>query len=87
MLVLNSRPNDTQASRFGFAVSRRLGNAVERNRIRRRLKAAIALADVRCGWDVVLVARQRSRHADYQALRGSIDQLLLRADLMGRPCS
>ena len=86
MLVLNACPNDTQASRFGFAVSKRLGNAVKRNLIRRRLKAAIASADVKCGWDVVVVARQRARHASYHSLEESINRLLRRADLIRRPC-
>ena len=86
MLVLNALPNDAQASRFGFAVSKRLGNAVERNRIRRRLKAALASADVKCGWDVVVVARQRARYAGYHSLEGSINRLLQRAELIRRPC-
>lgn len=85
MVVLNARPNDTQVSRFGFTVSKRLGNAVERNRIRRRLKAAVASAEVKCGWDIVLVARNRARNAEYHSLRQSVDRLLMRANLGERP--
>ena len=87
MLVLNARPNDCQVSRFGFTVSKRLGNAVERNRIRRRLKEAVASAEVKCGWDIVLVARNRARHADYHKLEGSLSRLLLRAKLVEQPCN
>jgi len=46
--------------RFGFTVTKKLGNAVKRNRIRRRLKAAIAAAyspRTRDGCDYVVVAR------------------------------
>ncbi len=81
VLVLNARPNQTQVSRFGFTVSKRLGNAVERNRIRRRLKSAVSQTDVKCGWDLVLIARQRARSADYHALKASLGRLLLRAHL------
>ena len=84
MLVLNARPNCTQTSRFGFTVSKRLGNAVTRNRIRRRLKSAVASTDVECGWDLVLIARQRARNADYYALRRSLGRLLRRANLSKR---
>lgn len=46
--------------RFGFTVTKKLGNAVTRNRIRRRLKAAItaaALETAHAGFDYVVVAR------------------------------
>ena len=84
MLVLNALPNHTRTSRFGFTVSKRLGNAVERNRIRRRLKSAVASTDVECGWDLVLIARQCARNADFHVLKRSIDRLLLRAKLTKR---
>ncbi len=48
------------APRFGFTVTKKLGNAVMRNRIRRRLKAALCLAipgRARAGFDYVVVAR------------------------------
>jgi ribonuclease P protein component len=48
------------APRFGFTVTKKLGNAVVRNRIRRRLKAALSLAipgRAHPGFDYVVVAR------------------------------
>ena len=51
---------DPSAARFGFTVTKKLGNAVKRNRIRRRLKAAIgelAPAAAKSGFDYVVVAR------------------------------
>lgn len=48
-----------QPARFGVTVTRKVGNAVERNRIRRRLRAAVASAAVStAGADYVLVARR-----------------------------
>jgi ribonuclease P protein component len=61
--VLEAKRRDGEAAgaRFGFTVSRQVGGAVERNRIRRRLKAAVrdVLADrARPDYDYVLIARR-----------------------------
>ena len=85
-LVLAARPNRCGKPRFGFTVSKRLGNAVARNRIRRRLKAAAAHLDVEAGWDLVVIARQRAKESDYHALERSLRRLLARAKL-DRPSS
>ena len=48
-------------ARFGFTVTKQIGKAVERNRIRRRLKAAIrhvGPGHARCEFDYVLIARR-----------------------------
>jgi ribonuclease P protein component len=58
--VLQARSrDDEQPARLGFTVSRKVGNAVVRNRVRRRLKEAVkrAAMDVKPGHDYVLVAR------------------------------
>jgi len=50
---------DDAPPRFGFTVTRKVGNAVERNRIRRRLRVAAGLAEgARAGCDYVVVARR-----------------------------
>ena len=80
-LVLNARANDSETSRFGFTVSKRVGNAVARNRIRRRLKAATADTGIADGWDLVFIARRRAADADYWTLRRSLRRLVRRAGL------
>lgn len=61
--LLQSRPragSDTEEARFGFTVTKKIGNAVVRNRIRRRLKEAVRTAgarEARPGTDYVLVGR------------------------------
>lgn len=50
-----------EGPRFGFTITKKLGNAVTRNRIRRRLKAALTALQSDCaadGFDYVVVARQ-----------------------------
>ena len=69
-LVVYCRRNRTGGNRFGYTVSTRLGHAVVRNRVRRRLREITRLNAPRMkqGWDLVLVARSRCVGAPYQKL-------------------
>jgi ribonuclease P protein component len=84
LLVLGYLPNDTSVSRFGFAVSRRVGGAVERNRVKRLLREAIRrrLGSIRPGYDVVFVARPPVRTADFRQVDDAVARLLSRAQLL-----
>lgn len=53
-----------------------------RNRIRRRLREAARLADVKAGWDILLIARRDSPRADYHQLKQAMEELLGRANLL-----
>ena len=79
LLVLIARPNSLDVTRFGFSVSSRVGNAVVRNRIKRRLREAARLNQVQNGWDLVLIARQNASSADFHRLSQSLTNLLERA--------
>lgn len=86
MLVLSILPNELPHNRFGFVVSRRIGKAVVRNRIRRRLGASIRqwLPHLVTGYDVILVARPSVAGATYRELEASTGKLLRHAQLLAR---
>ncbi|MBQ9720285.1 MAG: ribonuclease P protein component [Oscillospiraceae bacterium] len=69
-LVLYCRKTRSPRSRIGFTVSNKIGNAVVRNRVRRRLREIYRLheAEFRPGHDIVVVARMRASGADYHRL-------------------
>src|SRR5262249_23925570 len=60
--VLQARRRDDEGpARVGFTVSKKVGNAVERNRVRRRLREMVRLSTVapmRVGFDYVLIGRR-----------------------------
>jgi ribonuclease P protein component len=69
------------AARFGFTVSKQVGGAVERNRIKRRLKAAVRgiLSDhTRRDFDYVLIARRPALDAGFAALVSDLIEALQR---------
>ena len=69
-LVLYARPNRSERNRVGITVGKKLGGAVVRNRVRRRLREVYRLNEARfsCGWDIVVVARTRSITTDFDKL-------------------
>src|SRR5712691_5933876 len=84
LLVLYVASNELEQSRMGVSVSRRVGQAVVRNKVRRRLREAVRArwSEVAGGKDLLFVARGPCVAADWPALRGAVDQLLHRARLL-----
>ena len=83
-LVLYARKNRTGRSRVGITVSKKLGHAVVRNRVRRRLREIYRLhEDSFCpGWDMVVVARSRAVDASFDRLTASYLSLAGRAGIL-----
>lgn len=82
MVVLRIRPNGLPNTRFGFAVGKRLGKAVIRNRTKRRLREILRQADIVPGFDVVVIARAPAVSASYGDLKEGLIQVLQRARLL-----
>ena len=81
-LVLRALPNDLPHHRCGFVVSKRVGKAVVRNRLKRRLREGLRPLAVQPGWDVIFLARPLAARASYHELREAIANLLSRARLL-----
>ena len=83
-LVLYARKNRTSTNRVGITVSKKLGHAVVRNRVRRRLREVYRLNETRFrpGWDIVVVARSRAISADFGRLTEAYLSLAQKAGLL-----
>ena len=80
-------PADSAEPRFGLTVTKKEGNAVVRNRLRRRLREALRLtplADARPGHDYVIVARRESLKTGFARLQQEIASALSRV-LQAKP--
>ncbi|MFH0913784.1 MAG: ribonuclease P protein component [Chloroflexota bacterium] len=82
LLVVKARPSGLALSRYGISVGRRLGGAVTRNRVKRRLREILRGERLVPGWDIIFIARPPSAKADYSSLSRSVEKLLSRASLL-----
>lgn len=82
LVVVKALPNGMDATRIGFSVTKEIGKATVRNRVKRLLKENVRLLDVKTGWDIVFIARRSIVKADFHQLTGSVTKLLRRADLL-----
>ena len=82
-VVIYSRRNGKQENRLGVTVSTKIGGAVQRNRIRRRLKEIYRLNEEKLtpGYDIVIVARMKSRYAEYSQLEKSVLSMFSKLNL------
>ncbi len=83
-LVLYTRPNRAGCNRVGITVSKKLGCAVVRNRVRRRLREVYRLNERRfvCGRDLVVVARHKAVGASFAQLTEAYLSLAAKAGVL-----
>ena len=83
--VLEGKPRDASSTiagpRFGFTITKKIGKAHERNRMRRRLSHALRTVEVPgnlVGWDCVVVARRAAMDLPFDTLVGDFKSALAR---------
>lgn len=77
VLLVRPRPADHPVKdipRFGFTVSKKMGNAIARNRIKRRLRDALRRGNppLKDGCDYVLISRQKALDCDFSEITRDI---------------
>ncbi len=85
LVVMKVMLNGLVSARYGFSVSKRVGKAVTRNRVKRLLREILRIKPLEPGWDIVFIARPLAASANYAALEKSISNLLSRAHLLRAP--
>jgi ribonuclease P protein component len=76
------RPNGLDITRFGWSIKKALGNAVWRNRIRRRLREILRLhrGEIAQGWDIVIHPRNSAGKVPFSELTVELLKLMPRAE-------
>ena len=69
-------------SRVGFSVGKHVGNAVVRNRVKRRLREVVRQVDLQEGWDLVFIARGPVAQEDFRQVQRAAHELLRRAGIL-----
>lgn len=91
-VILCALPNGLAHNRYGFSVSKRLGGAVARNRVKRLMREAVRttpkeVGPLISGYDVVFIARPPIVGRTYMEVRAVVHTLLRRAKLFApAPC-
>jgi len=84
--ILLTIQNHLTSSRFGITVSKRIGNAVERNRVKRKIREIQRLTrhEVLPGNDIVIIARRESLGTSFEEMRNEYHRLVRLAGLAKR---
>ena len=85
LLVMRVLPNGLDRSRFCFVTGKRVGKAVVRNRVKRRLREVVRNSAPAPGWDTVLIARKGAGDADFKQLERAVHNLIRRTRLNAPP--
>lgn len=82
-LSLSMLENGFTHNRYGFITGKQVGNAVHRNRVRRRLRETMRQfhPQLKPGYDIILIARAGSADQSFEVLRSGVLELLRRANL------
>ena len=83
LMVLSFAHNELMHNRYGFIVSKQLGKAVTRNRVKRMLREVVRALDpqLKPGFDIVLIARNPLAEQPFDVMLRTVSDLTRRAEL------
>jgi len=81
-IVLRTLPNNLDYSRYGLSISKKVGNAVTRNKLKRRLREINRVESFKPGWDIVFILRPAAAEVSFSSLKKSVETLLIKADIL-----
>ncbi len=82
LVGIKSRPSGLPYARFGFIVSKRVGKAVVRNLVKRRLREIFRQLDLKPGMDIIVSARPQAARIGFGTLKTVVLNLLTGAGLL-----
>lgn len=84
VLVLYTLKNRNEGNRLGITVSKKMGKAVVRNRVRRKIRESYRLLEdkIPAGYDLCFVARGRAVEADFEKISSSMTYVLKKSGLL-----
>lgn len=83
-LVIYYKKTNKKENTLGITVTKKLGNAVVRNRVRRLIRECYRLreAEMTFGYNIVIVARGRAVEADFSAIKADMGYLLRKSGII-----
>ena len=83
-LTIYVKKNNLHISRFGYSITKKIGNSVVRNKLRRRMKEIVRLNFdcIKPGYDVIIIPKRNTVEIDYKELESAILHLFKNSRLL-----